>query len=642
MTTFLTFTLFGFAVAAVYAIAASGLVLTYTTSGIFNFAHGAIGMLMAFTYWQLRVHSHLPAPIALLLVLGIIAPLLGAAIERILMRDLGGATTGTTLVVTCGLLILLIGVAYVLWSPTKSRTLPEFYAGQFVTVLHVRISWHKIITFILAGVVALGLRVVLYRTRMGIAMRAVVDDRDLTALNGARPARVSQLSWALSASLAGLAGILIAPQVQLNVINLTFLVVSAYAAAMVGRLKSLPLTFLGALILGLADQYAVAYLTKYKTLQNVRPAMPTILLFLVLIVLPANRLRVGRVVGTRTPRVPSGREAMAYSAGFVALAAIVANIVGGTNLRALNTGLVIGLVMLSLVLLTGYGGQVALGQFTFVGIGAFVFGRFASGGSPFGLVLCVLVCAAVGALFALPALRLQGLYLALSTLAFAILADQLFFGDSHVLGQSGGSLKVHRLAVPGLSVSSYRANLVLLAVAFAAVGMAVLAIRRGPFGRTLAAMSDSPAACATLGLDLTFTKLAAFALSAGMAGLAGALFGGTQGLVTATNFVYIQSLVLLLLAYVGGINTVTGAFIGGMLLGAVFPIVQPHLPHSLQQLTFLGTGLGALTVARSPNGIAGQLTDAVERLRRPRPTDLGRASDRATVREGEPVAAAVG
>lgn len=638
MTTFLTFTLFGFAVAAVYAIAAAGLVLTYTTSGIFNFAHGAIGMLMAFTYWQLRVHEHLPAPIALLLVLGVIAPALGATIERTLMRKLTGATTGTTLVVTCGLLIFLIGLAYVIWSPTKSRTLPEFYNGHFVTMLHVRISWHKIITFVLAGVVALLLRGLLYKTRMGIAMRAVVDDRDLTALNGARPARVSQMSWALSASLAGLAGILIAPQVQLNVINLTFLVVSAYAAAMVGKLKSLPLTFLGALILGLADQYAVAYLTKYKSLQNVRPAMPTILLFLVLIVLPANRLKVGRVVGTRTPRVPSAREALTYAAGFVVLAAVAGHFVAGTNLQSLNTGLAISLVMLSLVLLTGYGGQVALGQFTFVGIGAFVFGRFASGGSPLGLVLCVVVCAAVGALFALPALRLQGLYLALSTLAFAILADQLFFGDSHVLGQSGGSLKVHRVSIPGWSVHSGRANLVLLAVAFGGLAMIVLAIRRGPFGRTLAAMSDSPAACATLGLDLTFTKLAAFAMSAGMAGFAGALYGGSQGLVTATNFVYIQSLVLLLLAYVGGINTITGAFIGGMLFGAVFPIVQPHLPHSLQQLTYLGTGLGAIGIGRNPNGIAGQLSDAMERLRRPHPAGaLARPET-----EGERVAAAVG
>ena len=655
MTTFFTFTLFGLAVAAAYAIAASGLVLTYTTSGIFNFAHGAIGMVMAFTYWQLRVQWHLPAPVALLLVLGVIAPLFGAGIERALMRKLGGATTGTTLVVTLGLLVFLIGVAYVLWPPTKSRTLPEFFRGSHVTVLKANISYHQIITFLLAGVVALLLRGVLYKTRVGVAMRAVVDDRDLTALNGAKPARVAQLSWALSASLAGLAGILLAPTVQLNVINLTFLVVAAYAAAMVGRLKSLPLTFVGALILGLSDQYAVRYLTSNKNLANIRPAIPTILLFIVLLVLPANRLRVGRVIGQKTPRVPSAREAAIGSVAFIAVAGAVSRVVGGTNLQSLGTGMAFGLVMLSLVLLTGYGGQVALGQFTFVGIGAFVFGKLAAGGSPLGLIACVAVCALVGALFALPALRLQGLYLALSTLAFAILADQLFFGNSRVLGQAGGSLTVQRLALPGLAIRSNRANLVLLAVAFCLLGMFVLAIRRGPFGRTLSAMSDSLAACATLGLDLTVTKLAVFAISAGMAGLAGALYGGTQGLVTATNFIYIQSLILLLLAYVGGINTVTGAFLGGMFFGAVFPIVQPHLPHVLQQLTYLGTGLGAIGIGRNPNGIAGQLSDAAERLRRPRPAAPARpvagappepvvvpARQGLAAREGEPVGAPVG
>src|SRR5947209_11397735 len=123
MTEFLAFTITGVVTGAVYAVAASGLVVTYTTSGIFNFAHGAMGMIMAFVYWQLRVAWHWPAPIALIAVLFVLAPLFGALIERVLMRNIRGSDTGTSLMVTLGLLLFLIGVAYTRWKPTEPRAL---------------------------------------------------------------------------------------------------------------------------------------------------------------------------------------------------------------------------------------------------------------------------------------------------------------------------------------------------------------------------------------------------------------------------------------------------------------------------------------------------------------------------------------
>jgi branched-chain amino acid transport system permease protein len=266
--------------------------------------------------------------------------------------------------------------------------------------------------------------------------------------------------------------------------------------------------------------------------------------------------------------------------------------------------------MLSLVLLTGYGGQVSLCQFSLAGIGAYTFGRMAPGGGPLALIAVALICGAVGAVVASFSLRLQGLYLALSTLAFAALADFQFFK----IKLSLGSLKIHRLAIPGVSLSGNKVNLVTLAVVFSLFAILVLAIRRGPFGRLLSAMSDSPAACATLGLDLTLTKLGVFALSAAMAGVAGAFYGASQSIVTANDFNYIQSLIILLLVYVGGVNTVTGALLGGSLY-AVGNIAGPHLPHALQQLTPLGTGLGAITIGRNPNGIAGQLSDGWANLK---------------------------
>jgi branched-chain amino acid transport system permease protein len=609
---FFAFTIVGIVFGAVYAVVASGLVVTYTTSGIFNFAHGAIGMFMAFLYWELRVHRHWPAPIALVLVLLVAAPAFGALLERVLMRNLSADDTGTSLVVTLGLLLFLLGAAEAIWDPGKSRNLPEFFNGHHVRVGKVLISYGELTTIAVAIGVAVGLRLLFYRTRAGMTMRAVVDDRDLTALNGATPARVSQMSWALGSTLAAAAGILIAPKVGMEALGLTFLVVQGYAAAVVGRLKSLPMTFLGALILGLAFEYIIGYgssLQKNSYLKNLPDVMPTLLLFAVLLVLPQVRLRAGRLTGGTTPAVPNARAA-AFGGGALVIATIIAAaLLTGSNLQHIDEGMAVSLIMLSLVLLTGYGGQVSLCQYTLAGFGAVAFGQLAHGGNPLVILAVAVICGAVGAIVALPALRLQGLYLALSTLAFAVLADKVYF--SHVFGL--GSLTIHRIALPGIHLTD-RGQLVLLAVAFALLGMLVLAIRRGPFGRLLAAMRDSPAACATLGLDLTTTKLGVFALSAAMAGVAGALYGSTQGIVTAINFQYIQSLVLLLLVYIAGINTISGALLGGMFF-ALIKIANPHLPHALQQLILLGTGLGAVSLGRNPNGLASQIASGLANLR---------------------------
>ena len=612
MQDFLNFTIIGVITGAIYAVAASGLVVTYTTSGIFNFAHGAIGMVMAFLYWQLRVHQHWPAPIALFVVLFVLAPLAGALIERVLMRNLRGGDTGTSLVVTIGLLLAMIGVANVLWPPNAVRVLPPFFGDKHIRVLGLNVSYHQWTMLFAAIGVAILLRILLFRTRPGIAMRAVVDDRDLAALNGARPYRISQMSWALGSMLAAMAGILLAPQLNLEVFALTFLVVKGYAAAMVGKLTSLPRTFAGAVALGLVESYARWKLPTSGFWARVTANLPTLFLLVVVIVLPAVRLRAGRAITMIAPRVPKARESWIAGGVFIVGAVVAANLLHGDNLRLISDGVGISIILLSLVLLTGYAGQVSLAHFTIAGVGAFTFGKMAAGGNPLALIAVAGVCAVVGALIALPALRLQGLYLALLTLALAALADSVFFLDPHVL--SRGQLNIHRLHIPGLSASGAKANMILLAVVFVLLGNVVLGIRRGPFGRLLGALRDSPAACATLGLDLTRVKLGVFALSAAMAGIGGALWGGSKGAVTAQDFVYIYSLVLLLLVTIGGVNTITGAFLGGLFL-AVANIVTPHVPEKYRQITFIGTGLGAMSLGRNPNGVAGQLFQFLDQAR---------------------------
>jgi branched-chain amino acid transport system permease protein len=188
--------------------------------------------------------------------------------------------------------------------------------------------------------------------------------------------------------------------------------------------------------------------------------------------------------------------------------------------------------------------------------------------------------------------------------------DEIFFNEKF---GSGGSIDVPRVRIPGIPTQSDQAFFMLLAVTFALCAVGVLAIRRGRYGRQLTALSDSPAACATLGVNINITKLVVFSASAGLAGLSGALFGGLRGSVGPNDFVVLASLLLLLTLRIGGVNTVTGALFGALTV-ALFPLLQERVTQ-LPQLAYLMTGLAAVSIGRDPNGFGGQVSKAGERLR---------------------------
>ncbi|MGH9206348.1 MAG: ABC transporter permease subunit, partial [Acidimicrobiales bacterium] len=405
MSAFLAFTVAGLVAGCIYALTATGLVVTYITSGVFNFAHGAIGMIAAFAYWELSVNRHWPTWAAVFVVLFVLAPLMGAVIERVLMRRLRGAPIGISLVVTVGLLLFLIGLATLIWDPTVTRIVPQFFAGHLVKIFGVEVSYHQVTVVVVSVLAALGLQVFLRRTRAGTAMRAVVDDPELVAMTGAAPARYGQLGWALGAMMAALAGILLVSLKTLDPTNLTLLVINGYAAAMFGRLRSLRLTFVGGLVLGLAENYAIGYLPT-SLLSEIPPVVPMIALFIILLVLPSSRLETARPTLTRLPKVAGLRESVLAGLGLILVGWLVSGHLSPSNLLTAGHGLALGLIMLSLVMLTGYGGQVSLCQLTFAGIGAFTMSKVGgTGGSLLGILAATGISAGVGALIALPAIR---------------------------------------------------------------------------------------------------------------------------------------------------------------------------------------------------------------------------------------------
>jgi branched-chain amino acid transport system permease protein len=608
------FGLFGLMLGCVYAIAAMGLVLTYTVTGVFNFAHGAVGMLAAFCYYDLRVTHDVPTPIALLVVVVVGAPLVGFVVER-LLRRFQGADFATSLVVTVALTVALLGLSQRLFDPGEARHVPFLFGDRRIVLFDVPISYDRIAQVGVAAAVAFGLRFLLFGTPLGARMRAVVDDPDLARLSGVRSANVARASWMIGFSLAALGGVLFAGGENLNAIVLTLLVLNAYGAAMIGRLTSLPMTFVGALLLGLCQELTnVTWLwPEGDVFARIQLAIPGLFLVVAVLLVPSFRLSAGRVVGRDQPAVPSLRTSLVAGAVLVAGIAVAGALTADRFDTHLVRGVVIATIALSLVALTGLSGQVSLTQYLFVGVGAFVTGKVFGGDTVAGMLLGGLVAAALGVLVALPAVRLRGLHLALSTFGIALIGREAILGDPRVFGLGG--LSVGRPDVLGISTASDAAFATWCAFVFAVLAVLIGVVRRSWFGRQLTAVRDSELAAATLGLRVRWAKVAIFAFSAFVAGCAGALYGGLAGAVQGSQFEPVNSLVILLFAYVGGITTVTGAALAGTLFALLTYAESTY--GDLAGVIFIAVGAAAVSLGHQPNGLAGLVLEPL-RLRRSR------------------------
>jgi branched-chain amino acid transport system permease protein len=661
--------------AGIYALAASGLVVVYTTTGIFNFAQGAIGMFMAYVYWQLTTSDGwgLPVWIGFPLVVLVIAPLFGVALDRLIMRHVQGKPLVVQLMITVGLMFALIALAGMIWNQSNSHQTPALFQGigkGGITIGSTLLSYHRLTAVVLAIIVAIVMRFLLFRTRLGVAMRAVVDNRELAALEGARASMVSSAAWAIGCSLAALAGIMFAPEISdMSTSTLAFLVISAFSAAVVGRLRSLPLTYLGAVILAVASQYTQSFLQFSGRWANFQSAVPTIMLFIVLLLLPRAPLRFGSVGAIRrVERVSSVRDTAAGMVALLIFVIVIAQFLSVTNVNRFALGMCTALVALSLVPLTGWAGQVSLAPLAFAGIGAAVYTRLPDGrhsgnalffvgivaaavvgitlwtvlrrpavaaisavvvgavstfvyhslgtpGSVWMLVFAGLLTAPVGVLLALPAMRVQGLYLALITLAFAFTVDQIFYAQPFAAGNVERNVPPVHLF--GMTYSTPRAFLYMVTIVFGLCGIGIVALRRSPFGRRLIALRDSEAASVTVGVNVFETKVAVFSLSAAIAGFAGAFIVMNHGVFTQppmNGFETLPGIAIVLALVIGGVGFVAGALFAGV-FGLTTQLVQDNWHISLWlAVTYLAPGLAVLGIIQNPSGAVVPMGEGFARL----------------------------
>jgi len=626
---FLIFTVAGLSSAGIYAISASGLTLKYTTTGVFDWAHGAMGMVAAFVYWQLRFEWGWPAPVAFGICLFVLAPLGGIALQRLVMGRLQGTSDATRLVVTLALALLLIGVVQGIWDPSKPRTSQPLFSGNVVDLNGVRLAYNDLIVLAIALGVAVGLRVIMYRTRRGVAMRATVDDPTLAELNGAAPDRSATTAWILGTMLAALAGVLVAPTLSLSAISLTLLIINGYAAAVIGRLRSVPWTFAGAIILGLSVSYTIGYLPRLDTgaqyLRGLPGAVPAIVLFIALLLMPRPRLRLHATTRVRevSPK-PAWTGTALFGVGVIAFAVVLVSTLSASDLFASTGAWGLGIVGLSLIPIVGYSGKLSLCQLTLAAVGAVVVSHAGgSGGNPLSLLLAGLVAGVVGVLVAMPALRLSGIYLALSTAAFAIIMDNwifalpsfTIFGNDFAIW-STGSLNFTRFSVGGWSVDGTTAYFMFGAVAFVMMAVIVTGIRRSTFGLRLLALKDSEAAYATLGMNRQAAVLAVFGVSAAMAGIGGGIFGAAVQSTAPNRFDFFNGLTLLLVMVVFGLRSPVSAVIAGFYLGS--PLFTNLFPGTVP-VPVIMIGVAGVALGRDPNGLIPKLSSRLDVIRR-RPT----------------------
>ena len=443
LTDFLPFIVIGITTGAVYGLAGTGLVLTYKTSGIFNFAYGAIAAVAVFVFYFLHDRHGIPWPYAAALCLFVLSPIEGLGLE-LLARILEPATATIKVVATVGLLLIVVGVG-TLWYGNANVNFPAFLNTNTIHILGVNVGWDQI-TVLCISLVATAALYYFFRTvRLGVAMRGVVDNPDLVSMTGTNPLAVRRWAWIIGTIFASMAGLLLAPSLSLNAEIITLLVVEAFGAAAIGYFSSLPLTFVGGLVIGIAGAIATKYAARVTWLTGLSAGLPFVILFIVLIVTPRARLAERRVVTTLALRrswyAPTRMRLVAAAVVLVVFIFIPTFV--GNDLPIWSSALVYIMLFLSLGLLVRTSGQISLCHLAFAAVGAAAFGHFTTSFHfPWlaALVLAGLVAVPVGALVAIPAIRLSGVFLALATYGFGILLETMFYDTNLMFGPTTGGL----------------------------------------------------------------------------------------------------------------------------------------------------------------------------------------------------------
>lgn len=662
--------LLGTGIGALYAMLAAGMVVIYRGSGVINFAHGALAMYTVATFdrlwhggeiflpWVDIVPTHelnlpvritvssdggVPMVVALVVALAM-ALLLGWLAHRLVFGPLRDAAPLGKVVASLGLALYLQGVALRNFGtnyPVPESLYPTKAFDNFLG-LGRPFPLNTLMAVIAAVVFGLVVWFVYQYTQFGLATRAASTNEKGAILLGYSPQWLASLNWMLGAALAGLAAILVGPiQGQITPPGLTAFVVPALAAGLVGRLSSIPVAMTAGMALGmvqtLLEAKKISWFEWTQIADGITSVLPLLIIVAVLFFRGQSLPRRGTVREKPLPLSPTPVRVPQHALVWFVVLTFLAYTFEDAGLRTVFAGgfqttLVFAIVALSLVVLTGYSGQVSLFQMSMAGVAAFFMARMMADGTgqgtnlvpvsgpdfpwPLAALAGIAMAVVVGVLLGAPAVRIRGVQLAVVTIAAAIAIQDIYLDNQQLTGLVSGApadVKVPSFFGIDIGARSERFQndnpefIVFAMVVLVALAVAVANLRRGGTGRRFLAIRANETAAAAAGINVARTKLLAFGISSAIAGVGGVMLAFKQVQVSSLNFPYTASLAVLAFAYLGGVTSINGAMVGGALVaGAIAPTFSNYFYASAIEdyLSIVG-GLGLMVTAIiHPEGIA--------------------------------------
>ena len=614
----------GAVIGLTYALLAAGLVLIFRASRVINFAHGQIGALCAGVLAKLVLDLHWPFFLALAAVLAL-GGAIGAVVELGIVRRLFDAPRLLLFVATLGVSQLLLVIQYMLpkvKGVNGTSVFPSPLSWAW-TIGGIRLASPEIMVIVIAPVVVIAIGLFLTRTRSGLAIRAASDNADMSELSGISTRLVSTKVWVIAGSLSALTAVLLAP-VQGTLVNTPSaalgpgLLLPALAAGLVGGLTSLPLTLAGGVVIGIVQSLLVVH---FPT----TPGIVDLFMFLAILTLVLVRRVRGQEdssgqwsLGMRVNPMPERLRQVWWAANLgriLAAAAVVVAVLlplvvtAAGRVFLFSSVLIIALVGLSVTVLTGWAGQLSLGQFAFTALGAVTAAALVARGYSFSAAIAYATVAGCAAalLVGFPALRVKGLFLAVTTMAFAVATQGWLLRLDVFTNGNPSSYHLPRSTLFGfIDLTSQRSYyyfcLIVLALAVAITSR----LRKSGIGRSIIAMRDNETCAASFGLSPTVAKLSAFAFAGSLAALAGALYAGLNVYFGAANnsgtspFGPEQSLQVVAMTVIGGLGSV-----GGTLIGALYVVGLPALFDNDPVVSFATSSIGLLVLLLYvPGGLA--------------------------------------
>jgi sulfate-transporting ATPase len=645
--THITSLLLGLGNGGVYAALAVALVLTYRSSGVVNFATGAMALYPAYIYAWLRqgkllvLIPGLPQSVSLGRSLGFvpaalltlaIAAAVGALLYAVVFRPLRQAPPLARAVASLGVLVIFQGLIENRIGQAPVSVSPVFPVDPWHLGSVTLLSDRFLLAVSVVGL-ALALTAVYRWTRFGLLTRAVAETQTGAIVSGVSPERIALLNWMVSAVIAAAAGILLAPITPLTPTVYTLAVVPALAAAAVGHFELIVPSVGAGVVIGMLQSEASTLAAQHSWFPQTGSAelVPLVVIIGALLVTRRGIPVRGTLLRQQLGRAPRPRSLLVPTIVGTAVGVIALAVTQGTWRSAVIGTFIAAILGLSYVVVTGFAGQVSLAQLALAGVAAFSLSGLTQGWGipfPFAPLVAALIATVVGIVVGLPALRLRGLTLGVVTLALAYAIEALWFRNSQFVQPAGASVTSPRLFGLDLGIGIGHAFprmafglLCLFTLVVVALGVAWL--RTSSLGSAMLAVRANERSAAGIGVNVTGVKVAAFAIASFIAGLGGSLLAYRQSVVTFTSFTAVGGLALLSTVYLAGITSVWGGILGGVLAstGIVFLALDrwAHLGAWFAVLT--GIALIA-TLIRYPEGLASGGHEVARRLaaRRRRPT----------------------